>query len=625
MSRYVQAVAVLALCLVAMTASCRRNQPSLIDRNQPPDTQLWYAPPDSTEYQYLVHMYWRGTDNDGTTQRFIWAIQDTIAAGEQRWNPSARLSDYRQGRITTRTDSVFSFTAFKDVAGVGVRKNRQAFFVASIDDNGVIDPEPAGVEFVATIGRLPEIRFTTYVNGVARPYQNLAPPADTVGMFSPFQISYHGYTTNGTIRGYQFFPLNSSIVIPGAGIWTNDLGDTLRSFPNTGADALPAGTFRFAAKTIDDANAESQVDAGQFRRGVALVQVNFDPDTRIEDVKNTWVDQNDVVHVDDINFTDATPDTVPYGSWLYYQYFAFDDRRDTKVCSPTDADKCIDFQVKYIRNSARVAGAREDSGWLPRNGRHDSDANSATDSNSVNVGSLEYQFYAGGIDENGARDGTPPLFSIVGNFDPKINTTGLRDHFNDPVNVATIDTLTWNFYKGVGWPYSTQADTVGTSDGRYYKRFAWTLSGTGQDDARDPAGGVENWRYYVYTDYNAGSNTGTFWPLGRAGDAWFPGPALNVLNDRFELTVKYDDPEGDDLLANLPAYFNNTITIVLYGRDTGLVEPDFKQWFFLNVVPPGSPAGSGVGTQTLINSFSSSTLGRWTPKKVITFYLKFER
>lgn len=628
MRRYVQGLVVLSLCAVALTASCRRNQPSLVDTNQPPDTQLWYAPPDSTEYQYLVHMYWRGIDNDGITERFIWTVKDTLATDDFRWNPGARLRDFQTGHITMRTDSIFSFTAFKDVAGVGVRKNRQAFYVAAIDDNGVIDPTPAAVEFVATIGRLPEIRFVTYIDGTPRNFDpNLSPPVDTVGMFRPFQISYHGITQNGLVRGYQFFPLSSNIVLPGANTWTQDVSDTLRSFPNAGVDALPAGIFRFAAKCIDDANAESQVDAGQFRRGVCQVVVNFDPDTRINKVTSRVFRNGIALPPADINFTDGVPDTVPFNSWVSYEYNAWDDARDVKVYSPTDPDLGIDFQVKYVRNSDRVAGAFEDSGWLPRNGTHDSDANSATDSNSVNIGSLEYEWYARAVDENGAGDGTPPFFRIIGNFDPTLDSSALVDHFGDVMNVATIDTLTWNFYKGVGWPYNSESDTTtGSGATPYFKRFAWTLSATGHDDPRDPPpNAVRAWRYFVYTNYNPSTNSGTFHGLGRAGNSWFPGTADNVMSDRFELTIRYGDPQGDDVFANLPPYFNNLVTIVLYGRDLGADAGDFPQNVYWNDVPAGAAAGSGVSTKNLINSFNTGSLGRWTPRKVIQFYLKFER
>ncbi len=623
MPRYLKGAAALAVCLVALTASCRRNQPSLVDRNQPPDTQLWYAPPDSSEYEYLVHVYWRGVDRDGTTTRYLWSIQDTLALGESTWNPAGRLRDYQLGRITTRTDSVFSFVAYKDVGGVGVRKNRQAFLVAAIDDNGVIDPQPAGVEFVATIGQLPQIRFVNYINGAARPYTKRTPPADTVGMYHPFAISYHGLTINGSLGGYYYYPLSATIVLQGSNAWT-DIGDTMRTFPNKDADAFPAGVFRFAAKCIDGANAESQIDAGQFRTGVSQVVVNFDPQTEIISVKNTSF-RNNLRIVRTVNFTDGIPDTVPLGSWIWSRYRAFDDKRDVWTCSATLPDSCIDFQVRYLRTSARVPSAYEDSNWLPRSGRHDSDKGSATDSNSVDVGSVEYDFFAAGIDENGTRDGTAPSFHIIGNFDPTMDTWAVRDQQGSPLDVSTVDTLTWHFYKGVGWPYDAESDTV-SSNGRYYKRFAWTVSATGHDDPRDPLGSaIRSWRYFVYTGYSASSGTGTSWSLGRAGPAWFAGTADNAMSDRMEVLIRYDDPEGDDVFAALPGYFNNTITMVLYGRDTRLGERDFSQYVFWNAVPQDSAAGPQPGTRNLINAFNYESLGRWTPARVVTFYLKFER
>jgi hypothetical protein len=628
MRRCVQGLLILALCGAAFSVSCRRNGPTLIDRNQPPDTQLWYAPPDSTDYQYLVHMYWRGVDQDGTTTRFIWTIKDTLATDAFRWSPATKLRDFRDGHITTRTDSVFAFTAYKDVSGVGVRRNRQAFYVASIDDNGVIDPSPAAVEFIATIGKLPEMRFVTYINGTTHNYKDQTPPADTVGMFKPFQISYHGATKNGRVNAYQFFPLNSNVTLPGSHVWTEDLTDTLRSFPNTGVDALPAGTFRFAAKCIDDANAQSAVDAASFKRGVCQVVVNFNPDTWITEVKNTFFRNVGGIitpTVNAINFTDAIPDTVPFKSWVYYRYNALDDPRDIKVCSVTDPDKCLDFQVRYIRNSSRVNGAYEDSQWLPRSGTHDSDPNSATDSNSVNIGSLEYQWFVRSVDENKTPDGTPPSFKIVGNFDPILNTTAMVDHFGNPVNTATVDTLRWHFYKGVGWPYTQKSDTVQT-DNRYYKKFAWTLTASGHDDPRDPTNSaIQSWRYYVYTNYNPVTNTGTFWPLGRAGDSWFPAATVNLLNDRVEILIRYDTADGSDVFANLPAYFNNTITVVLYGRDTQSLAGDFQQYVFWDEVAAGDKAGTGTSKKNLVNQFPTGSLGRWTPRKVITFYLKFDR
>lgn len=630
MRRYVQGIALLAALIVAISASCRRQQPSLIDRNQPPDTQLWYAPPDSSEYEYTVHMYWRGVDRDGTTSRFIWAVQDTIAGQGLSWNPALRLRDYRAGRITSRTDSVFAFTAYKNVSGVGVRKNRQAFFVAAIDDNGVIDPFPAAVEFVATIAQLPQIKFTNHIDGVKKPYHYQIPPKDTVGMYKPFKISYHGITANGQIRGYQYFPLSTEIVVPGSGIWYDydpANPDTTRDFPNLVSDPIPNGTFRFAAKCIDDAGAESQIDAGQFRSGVSQIVVNFDPNTWMTRVKRTtFYDSGPVVS--DINFTDSTPDTVPYKTWMTIYYYAHDDKRDTRLCSVADPDECIDFNVKVVRASARSGAAFEDSGLLPRSGVHDSDANSTADSNSINIGSFEYDLRAVSVDENGTRDGTPASVHIIGNYDPTMDTFDMQDQFGVPVNTAVVDTITWNFYKGIGWPYDSPSDTTQT-DGRLFKLFGFRMIATGHDDPRDPKNSaVKAWRYGTFTGYQSLDNPGHSEQIGRAGAAWFGGDAPNHVNELSQVKVRYDDKEGDDVFANPEdfglGYVNQVITVVFYGRDTELLEPNFDQYVFWNFVPPGEKA-STTSTKNLINSISAAESGRWTQPKIVSFYLKFTR
>ena len=216
------------VCITAIVFSCRRNNPSLVDANRPPETELWYAPADSTEYSWSVHMFWRGVDFDGVVERYIWTIQDTLTIGELAWNPAERVADLRTGRTTTRTDSIFSFTAFQDVGGVPLQKNRQAFYIAAIDDNGVIDPQPAGIEFVATVGRLPQLAFKTLVDryrdgmivarDTLRDYDPDTPP-DTVGMFRPFSISFEGITENGLLRAYAYRPLVVGVNVPGSFEW----------------------------------------------------------------------------------------------------------------------------------------------------------------------------------------------------------------------------------------------------------------------------------------------------------------------------------------------------------------------------------------------------------------------
>jgi hypothetical protein len=184
------------------------------------------------------------------------------------------------------------------------------------------------------------------------------------------------------------------------------------------ADHLPAGTFRFAAKCLDDAGAESQVDGGNFRvrrfpgRRRTSIQHVDDARQEIDVLSRFHGREGHQFHRQQAGYR-------PYRSWVTFYYYGHDDRRDTKLCSLADPDECIDFNIKVLRKSERLGQpGSEDSGWLPRSGVHDSDPNSTADSNSVNIASYEYDLESSAVDENGARDGTPTSVHIIGNYDP---------------------------------------------------------------------------------------------------------------------------------------------------------------------------------------------------------------
>ena len=633
--RIMQGVFLLSVCLLIIFGACRRNQPSLVDRNQPPDTQLWYAPPDSSEYQYLVHIYWRGVDYDGTATRFIWVIRDTLVEGEDVWNPAARLRDYRAGTITSKTDSVFSFTAFVDAGGVGQVKNRQAFHVAAIDDDGVIDPSPAAIEFVATIDELPRIQFSTHIQGVSRPYYYVRDPVDTVGMFKPFAMSYHGSTINGNIRAYKYFPISTTVTLPGSNIWNYDLSDTMRVFPNSGDDVIPSGVFKFAAQCLDDANAESPISPATFVNGVCRVVVNFDPDTRIHEVRSLYsVGANR--YEKQIDFADGIPDTVSYQSWITLFYSGWDDPADSLVCNPLDPDRCLDYQFRYlVRRVGPDINFREDSRWLPRDGIHDTDSLAVADSNSVSIGSLDYEFLVRAIDENARGDGTPPSVEIVGNFVPTLDSVGIEDHLGNRIDVSKLDTLTWNFWKGEGWPYTCWCDTVdlgsagfcadhpcppGTGSFDYFKTFSMRLRAWGHDHPLEPAGsGVKAWQYQIY------NSQGELLNLAGSGGGWVNSSATNQLNEVISRRFDYNgpftqppgvpDPMGDSVFAHLPDWFDDDLTVYVWGRDTlarGL-EGTYEQVVFLN------------GERFVANAFAGGSLGRLTETKSFTFHVRLIR
>lgn len=667
------------VCITAIIFSCRRNTPSLVDANRSPDTELWYAPADSSEYTWSVSMYWRGVDHDGVVERYIWTIQDTLTIGDLSWNPAQRVSDLRTGRTTTRTDSVFSFTAFQDIGGVPLQKNRQAFYIASIDDNGVIDPSPAAIEFVATVGQLPQVKFMSLadrirdgmveVPGVPVEYDVTTPP-DTVGMFRPFTIMWNGSTENGLLRGYRYRPLTVGVVVPGDNVWypsptgelTADLaatasatsvpimafddfldddvvkindeymfvdaaaGDNLtvrrgyaqstiaphaagdpvtrlgRFFENRDPNIIPSGVFRFAAQSRDDAGAESRIDAGQFLDGVVQVVVNFEPDTRFTDMLNNYTDQMGIAHTDTVKFDDAVPDTIPYDSWVTLFYNAADSPYDSSLCVDVDpVNLCIRYQIQYARTRAQVPGSSAVTGWLPVI-PEDSNPFGTADSTSMNVGSVEYDIRVRSVDEYDKADGTPPQVSVVGNFDPTLEDFSIVTH--DGQVVGDGDTLLWDFWS----PANT--DTFDFNIGKRKKQFSFYINGTGSDHPKEkPGAGVKSWLYL----FSRADDPLIRERFARAG-TWSDGQFTNVLADTFTWTAIYDlgDPAGDGVFANLPDWMGQTWDYEIQGRDIGNTE-EFVQVMILN------------GGKTTINSYNSSSLGRWTAVGDIRFYLTLER
>jgi hypothetical protein len=88
------------------------------------------------------------------------------------------------------------------------------------------------------------------------------------------------------------------------------------------------------------------------------------------------------------------------------------------------------------------------------------------------MGTVEYELFARAIDENMRPDGTPARIAIVGNYDPTLDAVTLEDHFGVQLNTSVVDT--WNFWRGIGWPYDSMADTVDLADPElpFIRRFS---------------------------------------------------------------------------------------------------------------------------------------------------------
>lgn len=612
------------VCLSAIVFSCRREQPSLLDANRPPDTELWYAPPDSTEYEYLVHLYWRGLDADGLAVRYIWTIQDTLVAGPLAWNPSQRIADLRTGFYTTQTDTVISFTAFDDRGGVNSQKRRQAFMIAAIDDNGVIDPSPATVEFVATVDKIPTLEFSTTVRRVCvspsgiividtittTPYDVNTPP-DTVGMFRPFSISYVGKTTNGKVQGYRFRPLTAGIVIPGQDEWTPVIyprspdfpPDTIRTFLNgsvTGSDPLPSGTFRLSAQTRDDAGAQSLLDASRFTSGVVQIEVNFDPETIIFAVRNTYF-IGAAGFEETIDFNDGIPDTVPYNSWIHLDYRGFDSLCDSSLCTD-DSSKCMTYQYNYTqRSNFGGGGGTTTSRWLP-DIPEDTNPGDVPDSTTMNVGSRQYTMRARSVDEYGRPDGTPAAVDIVGSFDPTLDNFWLENW--DGTVIGDGDTITWDWWNPANYISSVSDTFQFTPEFAIIKKYWFTIRGTGHDHPKEPLGsGVKSWLYI----FRPSADPSKLQKFARSG-VWVDGSSVNVMDDVVSRTFKYSpvtDPGGSIRYAARASWFDAFYDFTIRGRDLANGD-EFSQFVIVgsNPVKLNQTVESGAARRTATGGFS---------------------
>ncbi len=620
------------VCLAVVIFSCRRNQPSLVDANRPPDTEIWYAPLDSAEYEWNVHMYWRGSDVDGVATRFIWTITDTLEADPLlRWNPAERIADYRTGRVTERTDSTIAFTAFKNIAGVGIRKNRQAFHIAAIDDNGVIDPTPAVIEFIATVAQLPRVKFNLTITErkifppgsptivVTKPYN----PAviDTLGVNRPITISYTGTTTNGKITGYKYTSLTAGFGIPGEGVWNPDLTDTLRYFSNVGADEIPSGVFRFVAQCSDSSGAESRADVKSYSEGVVQVVVNYEPDTRMYQVENTYFIGGQSFRRF-INFEDDIPDTLPYASWIRLDYKGWDNPRDSSFCTDP-LNKCIGYQVQYERSSLIAQGGNFKTRWLPEEA-WDSNPNGTPDSTTMNLGSFEYKIRARASDGRSLPDGSvefvkadgdmfdPATHSprseiqLIGNYDPTLDDAIIRN-YDGSFASQDDDTLLWDWWHpaNVGDTIPSPADSIVT------KIFYVEIAATGHDHPTEDARfGVRGWFYLILR-----TDTGDAERFFSGQGAFRESPVPDSFSQRFEAQYVYNkntDPGGASYWAIPPSFWNSEYDFSIYGRDIAATD-QFQEFIFVQ------------GSKVLTNQSPAAPVARNTETARFRYFLKVTR
>jgi hypothetical protein len=511
------------LALTVFVPACRQEQEPL-DRNRAPETFLTVAPPETTNAEYRVHLYWYGEDPDGIVTRYMWYRSDTLRTLRPDlepeldlldWNPEARKNDFERGTFTSATDTVIVFTGFDTETGAML--NRQAFHLVAVDDGGKMDKTPSRIQFFARVSCLPEVEYWFESETIPRK-DYVVGELDTISMFEPFCVEFIGKTCNNVVNGYQWvyegtiYPDFNDDGVPDWYIPATEYPETVQvCIENRDDTRISEGDFYFKVTARDEAGARSQSDilSGE---GVFHVVVNHDPDTEILFGENFYTDRSGTPNEDIIDFADGEPDTLPYNSLLRMHYLGWDDPKDSLEF--TDPPVPIRFQFKFERWGYGLNGgvASHRPAWMPEDGAEDTNCNSNEDSTTMRIGTYDYLFLAKAFDEQYRYDHTPDTVSFVGNFPPTIDKVAiaydsipyspsleLKDFEGDTVYIAIGKPLTIRGADTVA-SYMVEYDPVSGIWNQFFKMY---INAGGHDDPRDPGGpdyGVRGWWYSILAE-----------------------------------------------------------------------------------------------------------------------------
>lgn len=194
--------AVLCLFLAFLGVGCRKALEPNADNNVAPETWITAAPQDTVGYRaegqrippdlsripVRFHVYWAGADRDGAVAGYWFAVVETLAvAPEGQGLPNLPGPKARDYRFTTKSDSIFVFTASEDVP-----ERQHGFYIYAVDNKGKPDATPARFVFRA-YDRFPPLAVIDEFKAVGTVYSLLpgggvTPSLETKFVTDSFQI-----------------------------------------------------------------------------------------------------------------------------------------------------------------------------------------------------------------------------------------------------------------------------------------------------------------------------------------------------------------------------------------------------------------------------------------------------
>ncbi len=288
------------LCLLALSLAagwgCRKPLTPNIDKNEPPETWISAAPMDTltvkgpggvvvpnppvTMIPVRFHLYWAGSDKDGSIAGFYFAVVETSTVGVPGFGlpplPSPKPSDYH---FTTKTDSTFIFTVDELTTD-----RLHVFYIYAVDNQGKQDPTPARFLFAA-IDRFPPmpvfdqafavgdtVELDAFGNPIphrstwnmTQPLRQGEVPSEHVPVGSELTFAWHGEVSmpSVSITKYKYKLEEPAFITVDANVTSVTYGTTTPVTP---------GAKLFTLRAIDQANGAGEATRNFF--------VNLLPDT----------------------------------------------------------------------------------------------------------------------------------------------------------------------------------------------------------------------------------------------------------------------------------------------------------------------------------------------------------
>jgi hypothetical protein len=472
----------LGLLAGTLLFGCRAFEPEAVIVNRPPQTYIIGSPAETSGAYFHFHVFWYGTDEDGFVERYVWALTDTSlqdytddSSGDEedeRFNPALNINHLEIGTWTTRTDTVFDFRINQ---GSNLSQNMTLHMVAQ-DDRGAFDRTPARLHFFSNAVGRPRVLFYRDEIAPGNEFANF----DTVAFGRPLFLRWTGSTPNidaydpvllaqrdtvppfdDGLLGYKwrlpaFDDCNQAV----EDCWrprrfNEATGDSFSFFGNvTGLNflndnsgsgvfsrRLGAGPFQLLVNTLDVAGVEVQA-----ANRILNIVVNHDPDTYIlrsepDDIYSDPIVYPiyEVFHGPEAGiYSFSEGDTVPDRAYVTFKAYGWDDARDVILSDENQ----IAFQGQYTARQRRRGSDGFDSfspTYSPPHQTPEWTASEATaisaDTVGFHVGPFEYTVRMRSVDENLTRDGTPDVFSFVGNYPPCVQAVELVNHLTAPTVV----------------------------------------------------------------------------------------------------------------------------------------------------------------------------------------------